>query len=181
MKITKTKIEGVYVIEMELRQDVRGYFTRVFCKHELREAGVHFDIVQINRSKTTKKGTVRGMHYQNRPYAEDKIIQCVQGAIFDVALDLRKDSLTYGEWFAKELTADNNTMLLVPKGCAHGFQSLRPDTVVEYFVSEYYTAKAESGIRWDDSEFAIDWPLKNANLSEKDAAWPLVGNEKPHV
>lgn len=178
MKFRKTKIDGVYVIQLEPRQDIRGYFSRIFCKDELKSAGLSFDIVQANRSKSVKRGTIRGLHYQNAPHAEDKIVQCVRGAIFDVALDLRPGSKTYGTWVSELLTDENNMMLLVPKGCAHGFQSLKTNAVVEYFVSEYYAGHAESGIRWNDPAFSIAWPIAKATLSDKDANWPLVKETK---
>ena len=173
MKFTPTKLSGVYVIEQELRQDSRGYFTRVFCKHELKDQKIPFDIVQINRSKSVKKGTIRGMHLQNSPFAEDKIVQCIRGAVFDVALDMREYSPTFGKWISEILTDENNKMLLVPKGFAHGFQTLKANSIVQYFVSQYYTATSESGIRWSDPTFHIKWPLNQSTLSEKDAHWPL--------
>lgn len=172
MTFKQTKLDGVYVVTQELREDPRGYFTRVFCRHEYENAKIPFDIVQINKSKSVMKGTIRGMHYQREPHAEDKIVQCIKGAIFDVAVDLRPSSPTRGQWVGQELTEDNNTMLLVPKGFAHGFQTLTDNTIVMYFVSQYYTAAAESGIRWNDPAFAITWPIQDATLSEKDAAWP---------
>ncbi len=181
MKFTQTKIKGVYVINLEPRQDARGFFARVFCKHELRDQGLEFDIVQVNKSKSVNTGTIRGLHYQNSPYSEDKIVQCIQGGIYDVALDLRHDSPTYGQWVSEMLTQENNTMLLVPKSCAHGFQSLKPNSVVQYFVSEYYTATAESGIRWNDPAFGISWPIAKATLSDKDAAWPLTAETQKRV
>lgn len=172
MLFTPTKLDGVFVIDQELREDPRGYFTRVFCSHEFENQRVPFDIVQINKSKSVVKGTIRGMHFQREPYAEDKIVQCIKGAIFDVALDVRPSSPTFGQWVAEELTEDNNRMLLVPKGFAHGFQTLKANTVVMYFVSQYYTATAESGIRWNDPTFHIQWPIKEAVLSKKDSEWP---------
>jgi len=168
----KTKIEGVYVIEPELKVDSRGYYTRIFCEKELAEHGLTFDVAQINRSVTTKKGTIRGMHFQKEPKSEGKLMQCVKGKIFDVAIDLRKDSKTYGHWIGEELTEDNNKMLFVPKGFAHGFQTLTDDCLVQYPVSEYYSPEYEGGIRWDDPSFTIHWPIENPILSEKDKQWP---------
>jgi len=177
MKFRKTKIESVYIIEQELREDSRGFFTRVFCKHELADQHIPFEIVQINKSKSVQKGTIRGMHYQNDPSSEDKIVQCIQGSVFDVALDIRPSSLTYGQWVSQELTDENHKMLLIPKGCAHGFQTLVPDTVVMYFVSQYYTPEAEGGIRWDDPQFQIKWPVSDVHLSPKDSNWPDYSNK----
>lgn len=173
MIIEKTKIEGVYIINLEPRVDERGYFARIFAKEELKKAGISFNIVHANRSSTVDKGTIRGMHYQKYPKQEDKIVQCIKGSIFDVALDLRPQSKTFGKWFGTVLSEKNNKMLLVPKGFAHGFQTLEKNTSVEYFVSQYYSPTQEKGVRWNDSVFGIDWPIKKAILSEKDAKWPL--------
>lgn len=175
MKITKTKIEGVFIIEPELREDTRGYFTRVFAKEELKKAGIDFSIVHINRSLTVEKGTIRGIHYQRNPKEEDKIIQCLSGKIFDVVIDLRKGSKTIGQWISEVLEPQSKKMLLLPKGCAHGFQTLEENTVVEYFVTEYYAPEFEKGVRWNDPKFKIDWPIKNPIVSEKDANWPDCG------
>lgn len=172
MKITKTKIEGVFIIEPEPRVDARGYFARVFAKEELKKAGVEFSIVHINRSRTSEKGVIRGIHYQKAPKEEDKIIQCLAGKIFDVALDIRPGSKTFGQWVSETLTPDNKKMLLLPKGCAHGFQTLEENTIVEYFVTEYYAPDFEDGVRYNDPRFAIEWPIKDAIVSEKDANWP---------
>lgn len=171
MKINPTKIEGVFIIEPEPREDARGYFARVFAKEELKKSGVDFSIVHINRSLSKEKGTIRGIHYQKPPKSEDKIIQCLAGKIFDVALDIRPESKTFGQWVSEELSPDNKKMLLLPKGCAHGFQTLEENTVVEYFVTEYYSPEFEDGIRYNDPQFGIDWPIKDAILSEKDANW----------
>jgi dTDP-4-dehydrorhamnose 3,5-epimerase len=172
MKFTQTKIRGVYLIEPEPREDTRGYFARVFAKEELKKVGVDFSIVHINRSLSKEKGVIRGMHYQSPPHQEDKIIQCLQGEIFDVALDLRRDSETYRQWIGEVLSGDNKKMMLIPKGCAHGFQTQKRNTLVEYFVTEYYTPSFERGVKYNDPKFGINWPIKEAVLSEKDANWP---------
>lgn len=172
MKITKTKIEGVFIIEPEPRQDKRGYFARVFAKEELEKAGIDFSIVHINRSLTIEKGTIRGIHYQKNPKEEDKIIQCLSGKIFDVAIDLRAGSKTFGQWTSEILDPQGKKMLLLPKGCAHAFQILEKNTVVEYFVTQYYAPDFESGVRYNDPFFSINWPIKKAIVSEKDANWP---------
>ena len=174
MKFTKTNIKGVYVITLELRNDTRGSFTRNFCKKEFTEAGINIDIVQINRSLTREKGTIRGLHYQRYPKSEDKIVQCLKGSIFDVAVDLRKNSPTYGKWVGETLSEDNNKMLLIPKGFAHGFQALENEVVVQYFVSQYYSPDYEKGLRWNDPLLNIQWPIKNAKLSDKDKQWPYM-------
>lgn len=174
MNIRKTKIEGVYIIDLEPRRDGRGYFTRVFAAEELKKQGIAYKIVHINRSLTEKRGTIRGFHFQKSPRQEDKIVQCLQGSIFDVALDLRKSSKTYGKWVGFELNARNKKMLLISKGVAHAFQTLSKNTIVEYFVSEYYSPKHEAGIRWDDPFFKVHWPIKKATVSIKDSAWQYV-------
>lgn len=172
MKVKKTKIEGVFIIEPEPRQDSRGYFARVFAKETLKQNGIVFNIVHINRSLTKAKGTIRGIHYQIRPYEEDKIIQCIEGKIFDVAIDLRRNSKTFGKWFGVELSGENERMFLVPKGCGHAFQTLSPNCLIEYFVTEYYSPEQERGALWNDPFFKIDWPIKRATLSSKDKNWP---------
>ena len=178
MIFTKTKIKGVFVIDLEPRGDGRGYFTRVFCKNELKRQGISYNIVQINRSLSEDKGTIRGLHFQKFPKEEDKIVQCLKGEIFDVALDLRRDSDTFGRWVGEELSSSNKKMLLVPKGCAHGFQTLERDTLVEYFVSQYYSSKEEGGIRWNDPYFNVKWPLKRVTTSKKDSEWKLWEEKK---
>ncbi len=172
MKIIKTKISGLYVLEPEKREDNRGYFTRVFAKDELAKNLIKYNIAHINRSMTVKKGMIRGMHFQKSPMAEDKIVQCINGSIFDVAIDLRPKSKTYGKWFGVKLSAKEMNMLLVPKGFAHGFQALEKNTVIQYFVSQYYSPSHERGIKWNDPLFKIKWPIKKVTVSEKDAKWP---------
>ncbi len=171
MIFTKTKIDGVYIITQEPRIDNRGYFGRAFAKEELKNHGIVFNIRHINRSFSKNKGVIRGLHYQRYPMQEDKLISCIQGAIFDVALDLRKGSKTYGQWIGGILSEENKKMMLVPKGCAHGFQTLERNSLVEYFVTQYYAPSYESGIRYNDPYFAIDWPVKKAIVSEKDGRW----------
>jgi len=174
MIFRKTKIEGLYIIELELKINERGYFARIFCKGELAKIGIDFNVVQINRSLTKKKGIIRGMHFQKPPKAEDKIVQCIQGAIYDVAIDLRKNSPTYAQWVAEELTEDNKKMFLIPKGLAHGFQTLTDNCEIQYFMSEFYSPEYASGVCWNDFLFNIKWPIKNPILSEKDKNWPLM-------
>lgn len=172
MKFTQTKIKGVYVIEPEPRVDARGYFARVFAKEELKKVGISFSIVHINRSLSKDKGVIRGLHFQRKPYEEDKIIQCLEGKIFDVAVDIRKNSKTYGQWVGEVIDPESKKMILIPKGCAHGFQTLERNSLVEYFVTEYYSPKCEQGIRYNDPVFDINWPIKSAIVSEKDGNWP---------
>jgi dTDP-4-dehydrorhamnose 3,5-epimerase len=175
MIISKTKIEGLYVIEPELKNDERGNFARTFCKDEILKAtGLDFDIKQGNQSLTNKKGMIRGMHFQKDPKAEAKVVQCLKGAIYDVAVDLRKDSKTYGQWVSEELSEENKKMFFIPEGFAHGFQTLADNCEVQYLMSEFYSQENSSGVRWDDPFFNIKWPIKNPTLSEKDKNWPLV-------
>lgn len=168
----KTKIKNVFVITPEPREDSRGYFARVFAKEEFKKNGVSFSIVHINRSLSKDKGVIRGLHYQRSPHQEDKIIQCLQGKIFDVALDIRPSSKTYGQWVSQVLDSKSKKMILVPKGCAHGFQTLERNCIVEYFVTAYYAPLYEQGIRYNDPFFNIAWPIKKVILSKKDANWP---------
>ncbi len=156
-----TKLKGAYIIELERQEDERGFFSRSFCKKEFREQGIDMDIAQCNISYNRRKGTLRGMHYQGSPHEEAKLVSCTKGALYDVILDLRKDSPTYCQWVAVDLSADNNKILYVPKGFAHGFQTLQDDTVVFYQMSEFYHPECAKGVRWNDSAFAIKWPAEN--------------------
>jgi dTDP-4-dehydrorhamnose 3,5-epimerase len=174
MKFTKTKIEGLYLIGPEPKNDERGYFARIFCQEELKKNGLTFNVRQANRSFSEKKGTLRGMHFQKAPRAEDKIVQCLRGKIFDVAVDMRKDSKTFGQWVAEELTQDNQKMFLIPKGLAHGFQALTDQCEVLYLMSEFYSPEHASGIRWNDPFLNIIWPMENPIVSEKDKNWPWI-------
>lgn len=178
MKSIQTDIEGAYIVTPELKEDDRGYFTRIYCQRELSGIGVRFPIVQMNQSGSKYKGTVRGIHVQKGAHAEDKLIQCIKGAVFDVVVDVRKGSKTYGRWIGEVLSAENKTMMLVPKGCAHGYQTLENDSVVQYPVSAFYTPKSEWGIRWDDPYFRISWPIQQAIVSKKDASWADFEPEK---
>jgi len=173
MQIKKTAILGVYALVLEPIEDERGYFMRTFGREALLEHGIDFEIVQANQSLTKQKGSIRGMHFQQEPKQEDKLVQCVNGAIYDVALDLRPDSPTYRQWHGEELSDKNHTMLLVPKGCAHGFQTLTDNCLMQYYISESYAPDLSSGVRWDDPAFNITWPLGATVLSEKDQSWPL--------
>ncbi len=174
MIIRPTEIKDLHIIIREPRSDERGSFARTFAKEELAQKGIDFDIVHINQCFTHKKGTIRGLHFQIAPKEEAKIFQCLKGRVFDVAVDMREDSPTYRQWFGIELTEDNNTLVYIPKGFAHGYQTLTDNCLVEYFVSEYYAPQFERGIRWDDPALAIEWPIKNPILSPKDTKWPLL-------
>jgi len=171
MVFKKTELNGSYIIELEPLEDERGFFARSFCQKEFEKHGLNFQCVQCNISYNKKKGTIRGMHYQEAPHQEAKLVSCIQGAIYDVIIDLRKDSLTYCHWFPVELTADNYKMLYVPEGFAHGFQTLEDDTVVFYQMSEFYHPEFVRGVRWDDSTFVINWPLKQRVISHRDQSY----------
>jgi dTDP-4-dehydrorhamnose 3,5-epimerase len=168
MIFTETQIKDVYLIEPEFHPDERGFFARSFCKDEFRNHGLETDIVQCNISYNRKKGTLRGMHYQAPPFEEAKIVSCIKGSIYDVVVDLRKDSPTYRQWHAEELSADSCQMLYVPKGCAHGFQTLEDDCVVYYQMGEYYHPECARGLRWNDPVIGIFWPVPMGIISEKD-------------
>lgn len=174
MIFTKTEINGVWIIELEPKADSRGYFSRLFCKKELAQAGIDLEIAQINRSFTKKRGTLRGLHYQKEPKWEAKIVQCVRGAIYNVVVDLRKDSPTFKSWIAVELSEDNKKMIYTPKGFANGFQSLTDNCELLYFMSEYYSPEHATGVRFNDPVFNINWPIENPKLSEKDAQLPFL-------
>jgi dTDP-4-dehydrorhamnose 3,5-epimerase len=168
MLFTETPLKGAYVIDLEKRGDDRGFFARFFCVNEFKNKGLDDTFVQINNSLSTHQGTLRGMHYQLSPKAETKVVRCVRGALYDVILDVRPDSPTFGKSFGAELTAENRRMMYVPKGFAHGFLTLEDDTEALYLVSEFYAPEFERGIRWDDPKFNISWPLFPKVISEKD-------------
>lgn len=172
MKFEKTEVEDVYIISPEQKNDSRGFFSRIYCQNELKRQGISFPIVQVNRVMTLVKGTVRGIHMQSPPYSEDKLISCPEGSIFDVIIDLRPKSETFKKWLGVIISKKNNKMIFVPKGCAHGYQTLDNNTLVEYPASEFYTPKSEIGIRWDDPLFKIKWPVGKVIVSEKDSSWP---------
>jgi dTDP-4-dehydrorhamnose 3,5-epimerase len=172
MIFTETKIKGVYIIEPELLTDERGFFARTFCKEEFEKLGLDTSIVQCNLSYNKKKGTLRGMHYQDQPYEEAKIVSCTRGSIYDVVVDLRKDSQTYLKWAAQELSDENYKIMYIPKGCAHGFQTLKDNTVVFYQMTEFFHSEFAQGVRWDDPVFGIQWPTGKKIISKKDNQFP---------
>lgn len=174
MIFQKTACIGAYVLIQELREDERGYFVCLFSREEFLKQGIDFTAVRASQLYTKKKGTIRGMHFQRAPKEEQKIVWCSKGKIFDVVADLRRDSSSFGKWSGVELSAENHTMLYIPKGCAHGFQALEDDSVVEYLVSEIYSPNDEWGVRWNDSTFGIKWPLDVSCISQKDCEWQLL-------
>lgn len=174
MKFTETDIDGVFVIDLERLGDERGWFARSFCVDEFAGAGIDFNIVQENLSFNSEAGTLRGMHYQRGPHEEAKVVRCIRGAIFDVAVDLRPDSPSFRSWFGVELAGDSGRSLFVPAGCAHGFQTLTDDVEVHYLMSARYHPEAAAGVRYDDPAFGIEWPLPVSSVSERDRSWPLA-------
>lgn len=167
-----TPLQGAYLISLEKRGDNRGFFARFFCEAEFRAQGLVPQFTQVNTSLSAKAGTLRGMHYQLPPSAEVKVVRCMRGALFDVIVDLRAGSPTFGKWFGAELNDDNRLMMYVPKGFAHGFVTLRDDVEALYFVSDPYAQQAERGLRWDDPAIGIAWPVTPTEISAKDLAWP---------
>ncbi|MDB5978055.1 MAG: dTDP-4-dehydrorhamnose 3,5-epimerase [Nevskia sp.] len=172
MKFVETPIQGVFVLELELMADERGFFARTFCSHEFARNGLNPQLLQCSISYNARAGTLRGMHFQQQPYAEAKLVRCIRGAIYDVVLDLRKESQSFKKWFSVELTSGNRSMLYVPEGCAHGFQTLVDDSEVMYQMSSPHVPEATIGVRWDDPAFAIVWPkVDRRTLSVRDAAY----------
>lgn len=172
MIFTETKLKGAFIIDIERVEDERGYFGRAWCKEVFDKHGLESNAVQANISYNKKAGTLRGMHYQNDPFAETKTVRCTAGAVFDVIIDLRPESETYAQWLGVILSDKNSRMLYVPGGFAHGYLTLEDDTSIHYMVTEYYTPSAESGVRFDDPAFAIQWPIVPTVVSVKDLAHP---------
>lgn len=172
MKFTESALKGAFIVDIEKREDSRGFFARTYCEREFGGHRLPTRMVQTNMSLTRGRGTLRGMHYQLPPHAEDKLVQCMQGSIWDAIVDIRSASPTYCLWLGVELSADNGRMLLVPQGFAHGFLTLSDDAVVSYQVSTFYTPDAEQGARHDDPAFGIRWPEPVRDLSDKDRTWP---------
>lgn len=172
MLFKPTPLKGSYEIELDSKGDDRGFFARLFCSKEFALQGLHPTFVQINNSFSAKKGTLRGMHYQLPPMAETKIVRCIKGSLYDVILDLRDGSPTFGHSYGTTLSAQNRKMIYVPKGFAHGFLTLEDETEILYFVSEFYSPKLERGVRWNDSRFAISWPQEPKVVSDRDRAHP---------
>lgn len=172
MIFTETKIKGVYILEIKKLGDERGFFGRSWCRNEMEAHGLNPDVVQANTSFSHHKGTLRGMHYQKHPFEETKLIRCTKGAIYDVVIDLRPDSSTYRNWFGIELSENNYKMLYVPEKFAHGFITLQDNCEVSYLVTQFYTPGSEAGLRWNDPQFGITWPLEVKVISEKDNNFP---------
>lgn len=171
MIFTETKLKGAYLIDLQKREDHRGFFARAFCADEFKAHGLNSVFVQGNISRTLKKHTLRGMHYQVDGAEEAKLVRCTKGKILDVILDVRKDSPTFGQHVAVELSEDNHRQIYVPEGFAHGFLTLVDNIEVAYLVSQFYSPGKEKGIRWNDTQFNIQWPVDAPVLSEKDAGY----------
>lgn len=172
MKYTPTPLEGAFLIDLDKRGDERGFFARMFCMEEFATNGLETSFVQANNSSSVKAGTLRGLHYQLEPMAEVKLVRCVRGSFYDVILDLRLGSATFGKSFGAVLSAENRTMMYVPKGFAHGFLTLENDSEVLYLVSQFYSKDLERGIRWNDPFFNIAWPDVPKVISERDNSHP---------
>lgn len=177
MKFNQSPLKGAYTIELEKRGDNRGFFARVFCSEEFAAAGLASSFAQINDSLNGKKGTLRGLHYQLAPATEVKVVRCISGALFDVILDLRPQSPTFGKWFGETLSAENRLMMYCPKGFAHGFITLEENTEAFYLASSPYAPQLERGVRFNDPAFNIEWPIEPVEISEKDNTWPDFDRE----
>jgi dTDP-4-dehydrorhamnose 3,5-epimerase len=171
MLFKSTPIKGAWIVDLEKIGDERGFFARAWCADEFKNQGITSNLHQANISYSSKKGTLRGMHYQIPPHSEMKAIRCIRGALFDVIIDLRQESATYKKWFGYELNQDNKKMLIVPEGCAHGFLTLSNDCEALYFVSSPFNQDSERGLRWDDPSFNIKWPFNPIEISHKDKSW----------
>jgi dTDP-4-dehydrorhamnose 3,5-epimerase len=173
MKFIATKLPDAFVLELERQEDERGFFARAWCRDEFGDHGLVSELAQCSISRNRLAGTLRGMHFQTAPHEEAKLVRCTAGAVFDVIIDLRRDSATYGEWLGVELEAERGNALFVPKGFAHGFQTLVDETDVLYMISDPYVPETASGVRWDDPAFGIDWPDATVRtISERDRSWP---------
>jgi dTDP-4-dehydrorhamnose 3,5-epimerase len=176
MKFSKTSLAGVWVIDLELREDERGFLARTFCENEFSEQGLNIRWPQCNLTLTRKRGMIRGMHFQASPRSEIKLLRCAAGAIFDVAVDIRPASPSFGKWEAFELTSENRRMLYIPGGFAHGFQCLMDDCEVFYQMSEFRFPDLARGLRWNDPTVGIKWALADPILSERDKNLPLLAD-----
>lgn len=174
MKIIKTKLNGVVIIEPDVFGDNRGFFMESWNKKKMEEAGLYYDFVQDNHSKSTVKGTLRGIHFQKGNKAQAKLVRCVKGTVLDVAVDLRKNSPTFKQWVGVELSAENKKQLLIPRGFGHGFVTLTDDVEFLYKADNYYAPEADAGIRWNDPEIGVEWGVENPILSEKDKKNPFL-------
>lgn len=181
MIFTETELKGAFIIDIERREDNRGFFARAFCQHEFEAHGLKPIIAQANLAFNHKVGTLRGMHFQFPPSAETKLVRCTRGAILDIIVDLRPESPTYLEHIAVELNEDNSRALYVPERFAHGYQVLRDKTETSYQVGEFYTPGSEGGLMYNDSRLKLEWPLPVSVISEKDQQWKLLDEQEPEI
>ena len=172
MRFTETPLKGAYLIELEKKGDERGFFARMFCSVEFSQHDLEPKFLQANNSHSALKGTLRGLHYQLSPMEEVKLVRCIKGSFYDVLVDLRPNSSTFLKSFGALLSAENRTMMYVPKGCAHGFLTMEDDSEVIYLVSQFYSQKLERGLRWNDPALKIAWPEKPIVVSERDQNHP---------
>ncbi len=172
MKFIETSLKGAYILELELIKDNRGFFARYFCEEEFKKHGLNPDISQISIAVNEKKGTLRGMHFQKKPHEEAKIVRCIRGSIYDVIIDLRKDSPTFKKWFSTEIKEHDYKMIYLPEGFAHGYMTLEDNTEVTYHMSKAFHVESYVGVRWDDPAFNIKWPTTNPIISDKDKNYP---------
>ena len=168
MKFTETKLGGSFLIDLEKREDERGFFGRYYCQNEFSERDLNTTWVQINNSSNKYQGTLRGIHFQRAPYSEVKLVRCIKGAIWDVIVDLRNHSETFGQWYGAKLTEENRTMMYVPKGFGHGFITLQDSSEIIYLVSDFYNPDSEGDLHWSDPDVGIKWPLQPKIISSKD-------------
>lgn len=181
MIFVETELKGAFIIDLERREDERGFFARAFCQKEFEAHGLKPMIAQANVASNRKKGTLRGMHFQHPPSAETKLVRCTRGAILDIIVDLRPESATYLRHIAVELNEDNQRALYVPERFAHGYQALRDHTETSYQVGEFYTPGSEGGLRHDDPRLGLSWPLPVTVVSDKDRAWELLEHIEPDL
>lgn len=175
MKFTKTNLDGVIIVDPAVHGDHRGWFMETYNETDFKSSGINLNFVQDNQSFSAAKGTLRGLHYQLNPKAQTKLVRCTRGSIYDVAVDIRKGSPTFGEWFGIELTSENKKQLLIPKGFAHGFMTLTEDVEVQYKVDEFYAPECDRGIIWNDPQISVEWPMDvQPILSAKDEKAPLL-------
>jgi dTDP-4-dehydrorhamnose 3,5-epimerase len=172
MLFHETTLPGVFIIDLERREDERGFFARTWCRDELAERGLRAQLSQCSISYNEHRGTLRGMHYQAAPRAETKIVTCLRGAIYDVVLDLRVGSSTYGRWLSVDLNEHSMRMVYIPEGCAHGFQTITRAALVHYQIADVHSPEHSCGVRWNDPAFAIAWPLETTVISHRDATFP---------
>lgn len=176
MVFEKTVFRDVWIIKPEAKSDERGYFERIFCQKDFKKRKIKFPVVQINRSYNCQRGIIRGLHFQKSPNGEAKIVQVIRGEIFDVIVDIRKKSKTFGRWMSTILSEENQKMLVIPPGFAHGYQTLTVKSELLYFMSKEFDAFLSDGIRWNDPRLKIVWPIANPTLSVKDQGWALLND-----